>query len=164
MELAGSRPELPFLGVEVSRVRVEKAARRVVRAGLGNVFLVHAPAEYLLERVLPDACVVECWINFPDPWPKKRHHKRRLIRPDLVCQIVRVLVRGAPLHVATDHVEYADWIAGVLSSEGGLTNRNAPAPWSDRPPPRPETCYESEFRGEGRRIAYFEYQKRAGSP
>ncbi len=164
IELARAAPDRWFLGIEVSRKRVEKAARRVVKSGVRNLRLMHAPAEYVLERVLPEGCITECWINFSDPWPKKRHHRRRLIRLEIVRELVRVLAPGARLHMATDHAGYADWIREVMAGVPGLRNLNAPAPWSDRRPARLETRYEAEFRAEGRSIAYFEYQKRSGSP
>ncbi len=157
VDLAQQRPDASFLGVEVSRKRVAKAGRRVERAELANVRLVHATAEFLLERVLPESCIAECWINFPDPWPKKRHWKRRLFQSGLLAQLVRVLEPGAALHVATDHAGYAEWIDEALAAVSELENRNAPAPWSDKRPARRETGFESQWLAEGRRIAYFEY-------
>jgi tRNA (guanine-N7-)-methyltransferase len=160
LEMAVRWPEASFLGVEVSRKRVEKTARRVARAALANVRLVSCPAEYLLERVLPPTSIAECWINFPDPWPKKRHHKRRLIRPDVVVLLVRALEPGAVLHVATDHEGYAEWIDGVLSRARGLENLHAPQPFArERPAARSESRYEAEFRAEGRPLHYFAYRR-----
>ncbi len=161
MDLAEESPERAFLGVEVSRKRVAKAAARVERRGLANVRLVNAPAEYLLERVLPAACVSECWINCPDPWPKKRHFKRRLLRADVLAQLVRVLVPGALLHLCTDHAGYRDWIADALAREPRLENLHASRPWSSEPPERPETAYEAEWLAEGRSLAYFDYRRSA---
>jgi tRNA (guanine-N7-)-methyltransferase len=163
IEMGRLRPDRTFVGVEVSGKRVRKAARRVARAEVRNVWLVHATAEYLLERVLPALSVTECWINFPDPWPKKRHHKRRLIRPSIVDELARALCPGAVLHIATDHVDYAEWIANVMAREPGFVNLHAPDPWSRCPPPRPETGYEAEFVAEGRTIAYLDY-RRAEAP
>jgi tRNA (guanine-N7-)-methyltransferase len=160
IELASARPDRAFLGVEVSRKRVEKAARRVARAGIANLRLVHASAEYLLECALPPASLAEIWVSFPDPWPKKRHHKRRLLRPAVAALLARALAPGAVLHVATDHEGYAAWIAGVLSAEPALENLHAPAPFSRERPERPETRYEGEFRAEGRPLHYFEYRRR----
>ncbi len=160
LEMAARRPEASFLGVEVSRKRVEKAARRVARAALANVRLVSAPAEYLLERVLPPASIAECWINFPDPWPKKRHHKRRLVRPDVVALLARALAPGAVLHVATDHEGYAEWIDFVLSRAPGLENLHAALPFArERPATRSESRYEAEFAAEGRALHYFAYRR-----
>jgi tRNA (guanine-N7-)-methyltransferase len=67
LDLATASPARVFLGVEISRKRVEKMARRAEKLGLANLFLLHAPAEYALERVLPPSCVEELWINCPDP-------------------------------------------------------------------------------------------------
>ena len=157
--LAEARPGVPFLGVEVSRKRVFKAARRIERRELSNVKVVHATAEYLLERVLPPASVCECWINFPDPWPKKRHWKRRLFQAPFLERLSGVLAPGAALYAATDHLDYAEWIHEALSAAPGLENRAAPTRWFDQRPERPETSYETQWLAEGRRIAYFEYRR-----
>ncbi len=162
LELAAAHPERRFLGVEVSRKRVEKSARRVARRALRNVKLVHAPAEYVLERVLPQASIAECWLNCPDPWPKKRHYRRRLVNPEFALRMARVLEPGAVLHISTDHSGYAEWIHEVMSKAPGFRNLHAPAPLSARPPARPETAYESEWIAEGRRIVYFDYAREAG--
>lgn len=159
MELSLEQPDRRFLGVEVSRKRAVKAARRIERAGIEGVRITHATAEYLLERALSPSSIAECWINFPDPWPKKRHHKRRLIRPSALEHLGRVMEPGATLHVATDHVAYAEWIACVLSGADSFRNLHAPAPWSRERPSRIETAYESEFLAEGRTIAYFDYER-----
>ncbi len=161
LEMAARRPDFAFLGVEVSRKRVEKAERRVARAALRNVRLVAAPAEYLLERVLPPASIAECWLNFPDPWPKTRHHKRRLVRSDVVALLVRALEPGASLHVATDHEGYASWIGLVLAGAPALENLHAPLAFArERPAGRCESRYEAEFAAEGRPLHYFAYRKR----
>lgn len=158
--LAEAEPARAFLGVEVSRKRVEKAAKRLARRGVTNVRLVHGAAELVLERALPPKCVGECWINCPDPWPKKRHQKRRLIQPPFLPLLARVLVPGAVLHVATDHPGYAEWIAERLACADELENLHARARWSYEAPVRPETAYEAEWRAEGRTMFYFEYRRR----
>jgi tRNA (guanine-N7-)-methyltransferase len=156
--LAADEPKRCFLGVEVSRKRVEKAARRVQRRKLANVRLVHAPAEYMLERVLPENSVSECWINCPDPWPKNRHHKRRLLNREFLCRLGRVMIPGAILHVSTDHPGYADWIRDAFSKAGEFQNLHAPEPWSKKPPNRPQTAYEAEWLADGRTLTYFDYR------
>jgi tRNA (guanine-N7-)-methyltransferase len=160
IDLAGSDPGRRYLGVEVSRKRVQKVARRVVRAEVSNARLVHATAELLLDRVLPAASIDECWINFPDPWPKKRHFKRRLIRPPVLARLAEILRPGARLHIATDHPGYAEWIAAALDAAPEFENLAAPERWSTTPPKRSKTAYEAEFLADGRSIAYFEYQRR----
>ncbi len=160
MALAPARPEARFLGVERSRKRVLKAARRVARAGLGNVRLVCSSAETLLADALPEAALAECWIHCPDPWPKRRHRGRRLFQPGLVAALERALGPGGRLFASTDDPPYARWIDEALRAAPGLSNAHAPHPWSDAPPPRPATAYEREWLAAGRAIAYFEYRKR----
>ena len=157
-----ARPGCHLLGVEVSRKRVEKAGRRLIRHGVQSVRLVHAPAEYLLARVLPPASIGECWINCPDPWPKKRHHRRRLIQPQVIRPLGRVLRPGADLHISTDHVGYAEWISKAMAEVPIFRNLHAPEPWSGKPPDRPVTAYEAEWIAEGRRILYFDYVREPG--
>jgi tRNA (guanine-N7-)-methyltransferase len=159
LELASSNPGRVYLGVEVSRKRVLKAGKRAARHEIGNVFMIHAPAEYVLERVLPAGCVEECWVNCPDPWPKKRHWRRRLVQAPLVEKLARALVPGALLHISTDHEGYRDWIADVLAKQSAFENLHAPAAFSATRPERRETAYEAEWRAEGRTMAYFDYRR-----
>ncbi len=156
---AEERPRVGFLGVELSGRRHLKMARRLARSGLRNVRLCRAPAEYLLGECLPAACVDRVWINFPDPWPKKRHHRRRLIQPAFAGELCRVLRPGGCLEVATDHPEYAAWIAEVLSEAAGLENLWAPAPFVPEVPGRRPTAYELEWRAEGRPLHFFRYRR-----
>jgi tRNA (guanine-N7-)-methyltransferase len=162
MALADGEPKRHFLGVEISRKRVEKAGRRVRRRELSNVHLIRAPAEYLLARVLPEASVEACWINCPDPWPKKRHHRRRLLNGEFLDRLGRVMLPGSALHISTDHQGYAEWIHDVLSKADGFYNLHAPQPWSSQSPKRPQTAYEAEWLAEGRTIVYFDYRWGAG--
>jgi tRNA (guanine-N7-)-methyltransferase len=159
MDLAEASPEKRFLGVEVSRVRVLKVARRIERRGLVNCFVLHAPAEYALERLLPAGCVSECWICCPDPWPKKRHHKRRLIQRPLLELLARALAPGAILHVSTDDPGYTQWMAEVFAGVGRFENLHAPTPFVRQRPARRATAYEEEWAAKGREIAYFDYRR-----
>ena len=158
LELAEQNPARIYVGVEISRKRVEKVARRAEKRVLENVWLLHAPAEYALERALPAGCVDECWINCPDPWPKKRHWRRRLVQAPLLELLARALGPGALLHVATDHEGYRDWIAEVMAAQRSFLNLHA-MPWSESRPDRRETAYEAEWRAEGRALAYFDYRR-----
>jgi tRNA (guanine-N7-)-methyltransferase len=160
LDLAEQNPKRVYLGVEISRKRVEKVQRRAEKRELANVFLLHAPAEFALTRALPPSCVEECWINCPDPWPKKRHWRRRLVQQPLLELLAAALTPGALLHVSTDHEGYRDWIAEAFAAQTWFENLHAPAHWSDSPPARRETAYEAEWRAEGRVIAYFDYRRR----
>ncbi len=158
IELASAQQDTAFMGVEISRKRVEKVARRIARVELKNVRVMHSTAEHVVERVLPVKSLAECWINCPDPWPKKRHFKRRLIQSEFIERLRQRMVPQAVLHLATDHPGYAEWMHDVMSKAPGWENLHAPAPWSDTRPPRIATAYETEWLAEGRCMAYFEYR------
>ena len=160
LDLAERDPAQPFLGIEYSRKRVLKLARKLARTELRNVRLVAEPAQEVVAETLHDASVACFWINFPDPWPKKRHWKRRLIQSELVALLARKLVPGGLIEIATDHDDYAEWIDEILRAAPGLTNLHAPRPWlTEAPPGRKATSYELEWRALGRGFHFFAYQK-----
>jgi tRNA (guanine-N7-)-methyltransferase len=133
LDLASAEPQAAFLGVEYSYKRVLKLARRLARTPLRNLRLVCATAEAIVEDRLPEGFVHAFWINFPDPWPKKRHHRRRLIHPAFVQRLARRLEPGGRLHVATDH-GYAEAIAEVLGRAAAGTARAGCLGASSLPP------------------------------
>jgi tRNA (guanine-N7-)-methyltransferase len=161
LELAREDPTTAFLGIEYSFKRVLKMARRLARNDLVNVRLVEATAELVVGERLPEASVSCFWINFPDPWPKKRHHRRRLIQPGFVRALARRLVAGGELHVATDHVGYAEWIDEVLAVEPSLENACAPERFRPSVNDRPTTAYELEWRAKGHPFRFFSYRRRS---
>ena len=157
--LAASAPEVAHVGVDLSRRRVFKMARRLAKTEEHNIRLVEARAEDLVRDALETAGVAAFWVNFPDPWPKKRHHRRRLLQPRLVAALADRLVPGGVLHAATDHAEYAEQIDDVLSSEPRLENAFG-ARWLPEVPGRLRTAYEEMWRAEGRALHFFQYQRR----
>ena len=159
-ELARAHPERAYLGIEYSSKRVLKMTRRIAKTEIDNVRLVEATAEAAVAELAP-ASVLGFWVNFPDPWPKKRHHRRRLLQAPFVRAIADHLVPGGFLEVATDHEEYAAWIHEVLLAEPRLENRAAPLPFRREPPPRLATAYELEWRAQGRSAHYFSYARTA---
>jgi tRNA (guanine-N7-)-methyltransferase len=159
LHLAQAEPERAYLGVDYSRKRVLKMARRLAKTPIETVRLVEATAEAVVAE-LASASVTGFWINFPDPWPKKRHHRRRLLRPEFVRELARRLAPGGFLEVATDHEDYAQWIHAVLAGEPLLANRCAPEPFRRDPPARVPTAYELEWRAAGRAVHYFSYTRR----
>ncbi len=160
LHLAESRPGLAHVGVEVSFKRVLKMARRLARTELGNVRLVEATGEEVVRDLLAEGSVQEFWINFPDPWPKKRHHRRRLVQPPLVARLADRLVPGGELHVATDHADYAEAIDEALAGEPRLENALAPERFLRDVPGRLPTAYELEWRREGRALHFWTYRRR----
>jgi len=158
--LAREAPDVAHLGVELSFKRVLKMARRIARTEERNVRLLEARGEEVLRDVLRDASVETFWINFPDPWPKKRHHRRRLLQAPLVAALARKLVPGGRLELATDHEEYAQAIDEVLRAERGLENALS-VPFARDVPGRLRTAYEEEWRREGRRLHFWSYRRPA---
>lgn len=161
-DLAARTPHQRFVGIEYSAKRVLKLARRLARSELQNVRLLGASAQEATARAIPDGSVRCFWINFPDPWPKKRHFKRRLITPAFARELVRCLQPGGALELATDHPGYAGWIDEVLSATPGLENEYAPQPWRATPEAgRTPTAYELEWRALGRCFHFFRYRHRS---
>jgi len=159
IELARTSPEVAHVGVELSAKRVHKQARRLAKDALRNVRLVHGRGEDALANLFESASLDAVWINFSDPWPKKRHHRRRLVQPALVAAIADRLASGGLLHVATDDVPYAEHIDAVLCGEARLENAFAPARWLPEVPGRMQTAYEREWRAEGRPLHFWAYRK-----
>jgi tRNA (guanine-N7-)-methyltransferase len=121
MRRCAARPEVNLLGIEWLKAYACYAADRAVRAGLTNVRLLCADAEQVFIRHLADGCLARVHIYFPDPWPKRRHHRRRLIKPEFLAQVRRVLLPAGEVRVVTDHDEYFEHIQQAFSAAPGLT-------------------------------------------
>ena len=138
--IAQAQPERDFLGIEVHTPGVGSLLRHIQAGNLENVRVVQHDAVDVLRHMIPDASLDGVHIFFPDPWHKKRHHKRRLIQADFVALLVGKLKVGGYLHVATDWQEYAEWTLDVLRAEPRLEN-TAPD-FAPRPDYRPLTKFE----------------------
>jgi tRNA (guanine-N7-)-methyltransferase len=126
---AREHPEHDFLGCEIAGKYARLAAARLARQGLGNARLVHGDAARLLTEVLPDRCAVAVHIYFPDPWWKKRHHKRRIMNESFLAQVQRILTGGGALHFWTDVPEYFEKSLAML---GGLPGWSGPQSVAER--------------------------------
>jgi tRNA (guanine-N7-)-methyltransferase len=111
---AAARPEVLHLGVEWANKYLRVAEERAARRALSNVRFIRADARDLVHRAIATASVSAYYVFYPDPWPKKRHHKRRFFRPDTVDHLARTLEEGGLLHSSTDHAEYWEAIAALL--------------------------------------------------
>jgi len=165
-ELARRAPDVPHLGIERAFKRVMKQARRLARSELRNVRLLHARAEEAVE-LLPPGSVATFWVNFPDPWPKKRHGRRRLLQPAFVRALALRLRPGGTLELATDDAPYADEIEATLAGEP-LLESTLPADEAGRRfvremPGRIPTAYELEWRAEGRPLHFWTFRRIAGT-
>jgi len=140
-KIALARPDDNFLGVEVFNAGVGSLLRRIEESGLQNLRIVqHDAVEVVRDMIAPDT-LAGVHVYFPDPWPKKRHHKRRLIQPPFVALLASRIKPGGYLHCATDWQEYAVQMLEVLNAEPLL--RNTVADYAPRPDYRPQTKFET---------------------
>jgi tRNA (guanine-N7-)-methyltransferase len=143
--MAEAAPQQDFIGIEVHRPGVGRLLHSMVERHIGNIRIYCDDAVEVLQQCIPDNSLAGVQIFFPDPWHKKKHHKRRLIQPDFVQLLRGKLGVGGVLHVATDWQEYAEHILAVMEAAPGFKNQmgNGYAP---RPDSRPTTKFEQ--RGE----------------
>ncbi|MEU6644961.1 tRNA (guanosine(46)-N7)-methyltransferase TrmB [Saccharomonospora sp. NPDC046836] len=147
-QLAAAAPEVNYVAVEVYDAGLGQLMLRAETLGVENLRLLHGDAVPLLtEHVRPES-LAGVRIFFPDPWPKKRHHKRRLIQPDFVRLIASRIAVGGTLHLATDWENYAEQMLEVCAAEPTLRNRFDG--WAPRPEWRPVTKFERRAEEEGR--------------
>lgn len=139
---AAAHPEINYLGIEVHRPGVGRLLARLEAEGLTNVRVVCADAKEILACNIPDDSLAAVYVLFPDPWPKQRHHKRRLVQPEFVRLVRRKLKRGGVLHFATDWPAYAEHMERVMRAAEGFAPAEAAA--------RPDTKYEAR----GRRLGH----------
>lgn len=139
--IAESRPETDFLAIEVHGPGVGNLCKLVAQGGLGNVRIMQHDAVEALRDMIAQGSLAGMHVFFPDPWHKKRHHKRRIIQPDFVRLVASRLAPGGYLHCATDWQEYAEWMLGVLSGEPLL--HNTTDGYAARPDYRPLTKFEN---------------------
>lgn len=139
--MAKDAPQQDFIGIEVHRPGVGKLLHDMAEQNVENIRVYCDDAVEVLQRCIPDNSLAGVQIFFPDPWHKKRHHKRRLIQPEFVQQLRQKLTIGGVLHVATDWQDYAEHILAVLSSAEGFRNQ-AEVDYVPRPAYRPITKFE----------------------
>jgi len=138
--VAAALPESDFLGIEVHEPGVGALLKRIGELGLGNLRIVRHDAVEVLQRLIAPDSLAGIHLWFPDPWPKLRHHKRRLLQPAFAAQAASRLVSGGYLHCATDWQPYAEQMLEVLRAEPLLAN--TATDYVPRPPWRPLTKFE----------------------
>lgn len=139
-EIARNHPENDYLGIEVHTPGVGNLLRLIEEQGLSNLRVIQHDAVEVLRDMMADAALDGVHIFFPDPWPKKRHHKRRLLQAEFVRLLCAKLKPGGYLHFATDWEEYAQWTLEVLNAEPLL--KNTVSGYAPKPEYRPETKFE----------------------
>jgi tRNA (guanine-N7-)-methyltransferase len=139
--IAAAHPENDYLGIEVHTPGVGSLLKRIDERSIGNLRLIQHDAVEVLREMIAPGSLDGAHIFFPDPWPKKRHHKRRLVQPDFVALLASRIKPGGYVHLATDWQEYAEQMLAVLSAEPLL--ENTAAGYAPRPHYRPQTKFET---------------------
>ena len=159
--MADQNPQDRYLGIEVHRPGVGKLLSEVDKRGIKNLKVFAEDAVQVLEEAIPQESIDLLQIFFPDPWHKKRHHKRRLIQPDFVELLVSRLSAAGHLHLATDWQPYAEHMMEVLSANALLLNTAGQNNYIVRPESRPETKFERRGHRLGHGVWDLLFEKRA---
>lgn len=150
---ARAHPETDFVGIDRMLKRLRRADSKVVRHGLQNVALLRIEASYAVEYLLPDNSVDAFFVLFPDPWPKKRHHRRRLFQEAFLHSLAKTLKKDGIVHIATDHEDYFSHIRALFA---GSTQFEEVPPYEPEPDER--TNFEVIFREKGLNINRASYR------
>jgi tRNA (guanine-N7-)-methyltransferase len=146
IEMAKNEPEKNYIGIEVHRPGVGRLLSRVQEAGLTNIRVYQEDAVEVLAKCIPDGSLHALQLFFPDPWHKKRHHKRRIVQPEFAQAIRQKLEVGGYFHMATDWENYAEHMMEVMSAAEGFSNKAGESQYSPQPEWRPVTKFQK--RGE----------------
>ena len=157
LEIARAHPEVNYLAAEVHLPGVGALLKRIEEAHLTNLRIIRHDALEVLEHMIQDASLAALHVFFPDPWPKKRHHKRRLIQKAFAALAARKLAPGGILHAATDWPEYAVQMLEVLGAESLL--ENMATDYAERPASRPFTKFERRGIGLGHPVRDLLFRK-----
>jgi tRNA (guanine-N7-)-methyltransferase len=158
-QIAAGRPDTDFIGVEVHTPGVGALLKHIGEKGLTNLRIVQHDAVEVLRDMIAPLSLAGVHIFFPDPWHKKKHHKRRLIQPAFIADLVTHIAPGGYLHCATDWQPYAEQMLEVLSAEPSL--RNTAEGYAPRPDYRPLTKFENRGLKLGHGVWDLVFEKRA---
>lgn len=156
LAMAAQRPDVDFIGIEVHRPGVGSLLRRAAQSDLDNLRVSSHDAVEVLRDQLPSASLAAVHLYFPDPWPKKRHHKRRIVQPPFVALVADRLEDGGIFHLATDWEPYAEWMREVLDGCAELQHAGP----ADALYVRPTTKFERRGTGLGHSVKDFVYKRR----
>ena len=150
IDAAASTPAWDFLGIDVHEPGIGRVLAAAAAAALSNLRVLRGDAAELLPASFAARSLDQIWVLYPDPWPKKRHHKRRLVQPAFAAELVRALRPGGRLRLATDWEDYARHMLEVLDVVEGLRNVAGPGRYC----PAPQRWAESKFERRGRRLGH----------
>lgn len=146
MDMAARYPERDFLGVERLLGRVRKVCRKLTRRGLENARVLRLESRYVVEWLLPEAQVSRLHLLCPDPWPKVRHHRRRLVQLEFLEAVRRALEPGGEFLFMTDHREYFEWVEDKVADFGGFERLE----WTEESFFYPKTDFQELWESEGK--------------
>jgi len=156
---AGQNPDRGFVGAEPFVNGVAKILASIETTGLSNIRLHFGDARDIIER-FPDQSIAGAYLLYPDPWPKKRHNKRRFVNEENIRQLHRILKPGAPFLFASDITDYVRWTLGRMLRHGGFDwTAQCKDDWTTAPEGWPGTRYEAKAFREGRRAHYLHFCK-----
>jgi tRNA (guanine-N7-)-methyltransferase len=157
IEIASAHPEADFIAIEVHGPGVGSLLNRIESQGLKNLRVIRHDALEVLERMVGDGTLAALHLFFPDPWPKKRHHKRRLVQPAFASLVARKLQGGGIVHAATDWPDYAEQIAAVFSADSSFVKSESGFA------SRPATKFETRGRRLGNPVRDLVFVRRQGA-
>ena len=143
LAMAQATPEIDYIGIEVHRPGVGALLHEIDKAGIKNIKIYQEDAIDVLEHCIPDNSLVRLQLYFPDPWHKKRHHKRRIVQLEFAALIRRKLKKGGVFHAATDWENYAEHILAVMDAAEGFKNLAGTGHYGEKPDYRPKTKFEA---------------------
>jgi tRNA (guanine-N7-)-methyltransferase len=149
VQMAVAQPETDFLGIEVHRPGIGHLLMMLERDAIDNVRVIRADAVEIMKQQLADNSLDRVQLYFPDPWPKRRHHKRRIVQLNWVRLVARKLKPGGCLHMATDWEPYAHQMMQVMSADTQFSNAAGAWRFSPRPEYRPTTRFEQRGQRQG---------------
>ena len=159
-KMAQQEPEKNFIGIEVHEPGVGHLLMALEEHAIDNVRIAREDAVPFLEKRITDGSLAGVRIYFADPWPKKRHHKRRIIQPEFVRQLARCMAKGAILHLATDWQPYADHVLEVMQTSSDFVNLSSSGDYCERPDWRTRTKYEQRGERLGHEVRDLLFERR----
>ena len=159
ISVAQAHPDINLIGVEVHSAGVGHALLAIDHRQLDNIRLIQHDAMEVLQHMLTDSSIDKIMLLFPDPWHKKRHHKRRIVQKEFLDSVSRVLKPGGILHCATDWAEYGQWMIDHLEADKRFANVAGASQASPRPEWRPDTRFEKRGHRLGHSVVDLIYRK-----
>ena len=161
IEMGIREPNENFIGIDFYHKGIRKVITRIAKYEICNARIVYGDAKEKIPLLFAPEELNRVYINFPDPWPKKKHHKRRLIKPNFIKSLAEKLKCGGEIHIATDHEAYAMEILDFFEKDHQLKNKNGLGTFLFQKEGIPKSKYEKKFISAGERIFYLEYKKQS---